>query len=131
MSDRRKFMAQLGATAGVLTLSGLLQPLKAIGWPQESDFSDALKRVNGLAPEAAALDEDFWSWVRSSYTVSPNIINLNNGGVAPQPKPVQDAHIRYYQLCNEAPSYYMWRTLDAGREPLRRRLAGLAGVDKE
>ncbi len=131
MSDRRKFMAQLGATAGVLTLSGLLQPLKAIGWPQESDFAEALKRVNGLAPEAAALDEDFWSWVRSSYTVSPNIVNLNNGGVAPQPKPVQDAHIRYYQLCNEAPSYYMWRTLDAGREPLRRRLAGLAGVDKE
>jgi selenocysteine lyase/cysteine desulfurase len=131
MSDRRKFMAQLGATAGVLTLSGLLQPLKAIGWPQESDFAEALKRVNGLAPEAAALDEDFWSWVRASYTVSPNIVNLNNGGVAPQPKPVQDAHIRYYQLCNEAPSYYMWRTLDAGREPLRRRLAGLAGVDKE
>jgi len=63
--------------------------------------------------------------------VSPNIINLNNGGVAPQPKVVQDAHIRYYQYCNEAPSYYMWQLLDQGREPLRERLASLCGCDKE
>lgn len=76
-------------------------------------------------------DEDFWSWIREAYTVSPNIINLNNGGVAPQPKVVQDAHIRYYQYCNEAPSYYMWQILDQGREPLREKLAGLCGCDKE
>jgi selenocysteine lyase/cysteine desulfurase len=76
-------------------------------------------------------DEDFWSWVRESYTVSPNVINLNNGGVAPQPKVVQDAHIRYYQYCNEAPSYYMWQILDQGREPLREKLAGLCGCSAE
>jgi selenocysteine lyase/cysteine desulfurase len=76
-------------------------------------------------------DEDFWSWVREAYTVSPNIINLNNGGVAPQPKVVQDAHIRYYQYCNEAPSYYMWQILDQGREPLREKLAGLCGCSAE
>jgi hypothetical protein len=63
--------------------------------------------------------------------VSPNIINLNNGGVAPQPKVVQDAHIRYYQYANEAPSYYMWQILDQGREPLREKLALLCGCDKE
>ena len=76
-------------------------------------------------------DEDFWSWIREAYTVSPNIINLNNGGVAPQPKVVQDAHIRYYQYCNEAPSYYMWQIMDQGREPLREKLAELCGCDKE
>ena len=76
-------------------------------------------------------DEDFWGWIREAYTVSPNIINLNNGGVAPQPKVVQDAHIRYYQYCNEAPSYYMWQILDQGREPLREKLAGVCGCDKE
>jgi selenocysteine lyase/cysteine desulfurase len=69
--------------------------------------------------------------VRESYTVSPNILNLNNGGVAPQPKVVQDAHIRYYQYCNEAPSYTMWQLLDQGREPLRERLAGLCGCSPE
>jgi selenocysteine lyase/cysteine desulfurase len=63
-----------------------------------------------------------------AYTVSPNILNLNNGGVSPQPKVVQDAVDRYYHLSNEAPSYYMWQILDRGREPLRRKMADLAGV---
>jgi selenocysteine lyase/cysteine desulfurase len=80
---------------------------------------------------SSVLDEDFWGWIREAYTVSPNIINLNNGGVAPQPKVVQDAHIRYYQYCNEAPSYYMWQILDQGREPLREKLADVCGCDKE
>jgi selenocysteine lyase/cysteine desulfurase len=69
--------------------------------------------------------------VRESYTVSGNIINLNNGGVSPQPKPVQEAHIRYYQYANEGPSYFMWRILDQGREPLREKIAKLAGADAE
>ncbi|HLO80623.1 MAG TPA: aminotransferase class V-fold PLP-dependent enzyme [Chitinophagaceae bacterium] len=76
-------------------------------------------------------DEDFWAWIRESFTVSPNIINLNNGGVAPQPKVVQDAHIRFYQYCNEAPSYYMWQILDQGREPLRSKLADICGCSAE
>jgi selenocysteine lyase/cysteine desulfurase len=44
---------------------------------------------------------------------------------------VQDAHIRFYQFCNEAPSFYMWRTLDDGREALRGKLADLAGCSAE
>ncbi len=38
---------------------------------------------------------------------------------------------RYYDYSNEAPSYYMWRILDQGREPLRKNLAKLAGCDAE
>lgn len=75
------------------------------------------------------VDETFWYQIKESYTVSPNLTNLNNGGVAPSPKPVQDALDRYNKLCNEAPSYYMWRILDQGREPLRNHLAELAGGD--
>jgi selenocysteine lyase/cysteine desulfurase len=44
---------------------------------------------------------------------------------------VQNAVERYNQLSNEAPSYYMWRVLDLGREPLRAKLAELAGCSKE
>jgi selenocysteine lyase/cysteine desulfurase len=44
---------------------------------------------------------------------------------------VQDAVDRYYHLSNEAPTYYMWQILDKGREPLRRKLADLAGVSPE
>ena len=89
------------------------------------------KTLDTAPPSAFAQDEDFWGWIREAYTVSANIINLNNGGVAPQPKVVQDAHIRYYQYANEAPSYYMWQILDQGREPLREKLASLCGCDKE
>lgn len=38
---------------------------------------------------------------------------------------------RNFDFSNEAPSYSMWRILDQGREPLRRNLAQLAGVDAE
>ncbi|MEO0330133.1 MAG: aminotransferase class V-fold PLP-dependent enzyme [Bacteroidota bacterium] len=69
--------------------------------------------------------------MQQAYTVSPNIINLNNGGVSPQPKVVQDAVDRYYHLSNEAPSYYMWRILDQGRESLRMKLADVAGCSPE
>ncbi len=76
-------------------------------------------------------DETFWYQVKMAYTVSPALVNLNNGGVCPQPKVVQDAVERYNRLSNEAPSYYMWRVLDQGREPIREKLARLGGCDPE
>lgn len=76
-------------------------------------------------------DEDFWYLIQQAYTVAPSIINLNNGGVSPQPLVVQEAVERYNRLSNEAPSYYMWRILDMGREPLRMKLADVAGCSPE
>jgi selenocysteine lyase/cysteine desulfurase len=125
MSDRRTFMKKLGLTAGALSLTPFLDQLMAAGFEQALDAADDKSDIE------LASDEDFWNWVREAFTVSLNIINLNNGGVSPQPRSVQEAHIRNYQLCNEGPSYYMWRILDAGREPLRRKLAELAGCDTE
>jgi selenocysteine lyase/cysteine desulfurase len=123
--DRRDFFIKsAGATAGLTFLS-------AIDKVYAAELENQVNRIKNLSPETAAADEDFWGWVRESYTISPNIINLNNGGVSPQPKVVQDAHIRYYQYCNEAPSYYMWRILDAGREGLREKLAEICGVDAD
>lgn len=124
-SSRRQFIRLFSGGITALPFMAWSDPVYA------GEARERLKFANALDPLAMASDEDFWGWVRSSYTVSPNIINLNNGGVAPQPKVVQDAHIRYYQYCNEAPSYYMWQLLDQGREPLRARLATLCGCDKE
>ncbi|NJL76049.1 MAG: aminotransferase class V-fold PLP-dependent enzyme [Saprospiraceae bacterium] len=76
-------------------------------------------------------DEDFWYLIQQAYTVAPSIINLNNGGVSPQPLVVQEAVERYNRLSNEAPSYYMWRILDMGREPLRMKLADVAGCSPD
>jgi selenocysteine lyase/cysteine desulfurase len=44
---------------------------------------------------------------------------------------VQEAVDRFNKMTNEGPSYYMWRILDQGREPLRYKLAQLAGADVE
>lgn len=125
MTSRRKFFQRAAGIVGAMSLTGILDPLIAAGGARH------LNRISELKPELAATDEDFWGWVREQYTVSSNIINLNNGGVSPQPKPVQDAHIKYYQMSNEGPSYYMWRILDQGRESLRMKLADLAGTSPE
>ncbi len=91
----------------------------------------ALRKAEHIASDKLASDEDFWYFIQQSFTVSPSIINLNNGGVSPAPKSVQDAMKRFYDISNEAPSYYMWRVIDMGREPLRANLARLGGCSAE
>jgi selenocysteine lyase/cysteine desulfurase len=125
MTTRRSFFQKVIGTAGALSLTPLVS--QAIS----EDISDALLSLNKLSPLEAVGDEDLWARMAQAYTVSPNLLNLNNGGVSPQPKVVQDAVDRYYHLSNEAPTYYMWQILDRGREPLRRKLADLAGVSYE
>jgi selenocysteine lyase/cysteine desulfurase len=125
MSTRRSFFQKALGVAGTLSLTPLVS--QAIS----EDISDALLSLNKLSPFDAATDDDLWARMAQAYTVSPNILNLNNGGVSPQPKVVQDAVDRYYHLSNEAPTYYMWQILDRGREPLRKKLADLAGVSHE
>ncbi len=125
MTNRRKFITQAAALAGAFSASSLFNQLHAEEWQQAS------KKIDHLSPEQAATDEDYWSTIQNSFSVSPNIINLNNGGVSPSPLVVQQAVARYNDLSNEGPSYFMWRILDQGREPLREKLAQLAGVDPE
>jgi selenocysteine lyase/cysteine desulfurase len=125
MSDRRKFIQQVAVTAGAFSTGSLFNQLFA------RDFKNAGKSIAGLSPQQAAGEEDYWSVIQQSYTVNPNIINLNNGGVSPSPRVVQEAVERYNKMSNEGPSYFMWRILDQGREPLRQKLAELAGCDAE
>lgn len=124
MTHRRQFLRQSATALGALSLGPLMAHEE---WLDLSyGIRDYLRKNEG-GPQ----DETFWSQVRQAYTTSPQILNLNNGGVSPQPIPVQKAMIRFYEMCNEGPTYYMWQILDQGREPLRRRLAGLAGCDPD
>jgi len=125
MSSRRKFFKKSFALAGAASLTAMSYRAQA------EDLADALLELNELSPDVAASDEELWARMAQAYTVSANILNLNNGGVSPQPKVVQDAVDRYYHLSNEAPSYYMWQILDRGRESVRRKLADLAGVSPD
>lgn len=124
MTQRRTFLRQTAGLLGGLGTAQLL-PFSSLTTLHAS-ITDAIAQGSGDAS-----DEDFWAIIRQAYTTSPQLINLNNGGVSPQPVAVQKAMIRYYELCNEGPSYYMWRVLDEGREALRRRLALLSGCDPE
>ncbi len=82
-------------------------------------------------PEKFPDEEQFWQHVRQQFFISNDIINLNNGGVSPQPFQVQEVHIENYRFANQGPTYFMWRKLDEQREPLRHRVAMFCGVDGE
>ncbi|MDN5203483.1 aminotransferase class V-fold PLP-dependent enzyme [Fulvivirgaceae bacterium BMA10] len=126
MSDsRRSFFKKFSGITAAFSLFSFSERVIA------EDIKDALVEMNNQSVKNAVQNEDIWSRIRQAFTTSSNIINLNNGGVSPQPKIVQDAVDRYYHLSNEAPSYYMWRILDQGREPLRAKLADLAACSPE
>src|SRR5687768_9532669 len=120
---RRSFISRLSAATALPFIPSSLLP--------GADFSSIANYRNSKTTEALITDEQFWYQVKTMYSSSPGLLNLNNGGVSPQPIIVQEAHERFNKMCNEAPSYYMWRILDQGREPLRQRLADLAGVSAE
>jgi len=92
---------------------------------------EAGRWVRGHSPEAAAANEDYWAEVRTAFAVDPNIINLNNGGVCPSPRVVQDALRRYLEYSNMAPVHTMWKVLEPQIESVRRRLAAAFGCDPE
>ncbi len=116
---RRQFFS---ATAGVAVAFQADSLLRA---------QSAVQTVSGRAADTVARDEDFWFNVRHAFTVDRNMINLNNGGVSPSPKIVMDTEIRYLEIENLNPSYYMWNVLDPGVETVRRRLAREFGCDTE
>lgn len=125
MNQRRAFLQKMGALAGAFSANSLFNQLHA------ANFESAQAAVQHLSADAIAADEDYWSVIQQAYTVNANFVNLNNGGVSPSPRVVQEAMERYNQLTNQGPSYYMWRILDQGREPLRYKLAEMAGCNIE
>lgn len=125
MANRRNFIQHVGLIAGAFSTSSLFNQIHA------AEFHHFQNSRKHLSAKELANDEDYWSIIQQAYTASPSIINLNNGGVSPSPRIVQEAVERFNKMTNEGPSYFMWRILDQGREPLRYKLAQLAGTDPE
>src|SRR5262245_16714542 len=122
MSTRRAFLGRLGlGTAAAATFrEGGLDRVLAAG-----------QAVAGREAEDVARDEDFWRDIQGAFTVDRTLINLNNGGVSPSPRVVQDALRRYLELSNEAPVYTMWQLLEPQVESVRKGLAAAFGCDAE
>jgi isopenicillin-N epimerase len=122
--DRRRFLS----ASATVSAAGYLAAFQA---DSVARAQTAVAAVSGRAADSIARDEDFWFNIRHAFTVDRNMINLNNGGVSPSPKIVMDTEIRYLEIENLNPSYYMWQVLDPGVETVRRRLARTFGADTE
>jgi len=117
--DRRRFLSSAAGVAAAFQLDSVARAQKAA------------RGVNGRPADVVARDEDYWFNIREAFTVDRTLINLNNGGVSPAPRIVMDTEIRYLEMENMNPTYYMWRILDPGIETCRRRLAQTFGCDPE
>ncbi|MDZ7638585.1 MAG: aminotransferase class V-fold PLP-dependent enzyme [Bryobacterales bacterium] len=116
----RRNLLSLGAATYATLQTGSLSQVQA-----------ASKALGATTAEEAARDEDFWFQVRHAFTVDRTFINLNNGGVCPSPRPVQEAARHYQEFGDMGPSHHMWRTLTPNLEPVRRELARTFGCDPE
>ena len=122
---RREFLAQAGKGLGLAALS-----FPTIG-ALVKDVEAATRRVAHLTPEEVAMDEDYWSVIQNSFTVTRGIINLNNGGVSPSPRIVTEALVRYIWQQEDATAYTMWQILEPQSETIRTGLAEIFGCDRE
>ncbi len=121
MTTRRRFLS-------AATTAGALSAFREGGLAR---VAAASPRVAGSRPDEVARDEDYWREIQQAFTVNRAYINLNNGGVSPSPRVVQEAMKRYLDLSNEAPVYTMWQLLEPQIESVRRGLARAFGCDPE
>ena len=84
-----------------------------------------------ISPDDLAADEIFWKKIRSAYVTDPEILNLNNGGVAPSPTSVLQAEIDAIRYSNRLPAYRMWHDLEPAIEDVRKKLAHMWDADPE
>lgn len=122
---RRSFLSLAGKSLGLAALSSstvasLLKNVEA-----------ATNAVDHLAPDEAATNEDYWTVIQESFSVSRGTVNLNNGGVSPSPRIVTEALVRYLWQQEDCTAYTMWQILEPQSETIRTGLAELFGCDRE
>lgn len=77
-------------------------------------------------------DEDFWLLAQQAFTMDRSVVNLNNGGVSPAPRIVQESMKRHLDEANSLPPpHVLWSLVPPRREAVRSRLARAWGVDAE
>src|SRR5688500_1498695 len=122
---RRNFLSLAGKGLGLAALS-----VPSIATLAE-EVEAATKSVAHLTPHQVAMDEDYWSVIQNSFTVTRGIVNLNNGGVSPSPRIVTEALVRYIWQQEDATAYTMWQLLEPQSETIRTGLAEMFGCDRE
>ncbi|MCM3872421.1 MAG: aminotransferase class V-fold PLP-dependent enzyme, partial [Pyrinomonadaceae bacterium] len=123
--NRRNFLALAGKSVGLAALSSSTVASLL------SEVQAATKSVAHLSPQQTAMNEDYWSVIQNSFSVTRGIINLNNGGVSPSPRIVTEALVRYIWQQEDATAYTMWQILEPQSETIRTGLAEVFGCDRE
>jgi selenocysteine lyase/cysteine desulfurase len=93
------------------------------------DLPQPLFHHSATTPEELARDEAFWQEVARQFPAAPGFSNLNSGACSVSPFVVEKAFTHYYSLMNQAPSYYIWKVMEQGRELIRAGLAQRIGAD--
>ncbi|MCH2046144.1 MAG: aminotransferase class V-fold PLP-dependent enzyme [Saprospiraceae bacterium] len=123
MHPRRTFFKKILGVGTTLSLTQFANQALA------QDVDHSIQQLTQLDTDIAMEQEDLWKRIKQAYRSSPNLLDLNNGGVSPQAIRVQEAEVNYLHLANEAPSFYMWRVFNKTRERTRYRLALLGKCD--
>ena len=124
MISRRGFLGSVGRPALTIATVAAFRPSSV------EPLLDTFSSLTG-SPDDLASDELLWRQVQGEFTVDRTLVNLNNGGVSPSPRSVQDAMKRHLDYSNEAPVYTMWTILEPQREGVRQRLARNFHCDPE
>jgi len=124
-ASRRDFLSLTGKGLGLATMA--FPSINALA----KEVEDATRRVSRLSDVQVAMDEDYWSVIQNSFTVTRGIINLNNGGVSPSPRIVTEALVRYIWQQEDATAYTMWQLLEPQSETIRTGLAEVFGCHPE
>ncbi len=129
--SRRRFVS---TSLGSMILPAMVTS-RARGRVENAErIGSAIAELAGVpgSPEEIARDEDFWAPVQAAFTQDRAYVNLNNGGVSPSPRVVQEAMKRRLEEANSLPtSYALWQRQHPRYENVRQRLALEWGVDAE
>src|SRR5258707_15789827 len=104
-TSRRGFLSLAGKGLGLASLS--IPTIAAL----VKEVEAASRSVAHLTPQQAAIDEAYWSIIQNAFTVTRGIINLNNGGVSPNPRIVTEALVRFIWQPEQATAYTMGQIL--------------------
>jgi len=73
--------------------------------------------------------ETFWQEIRQAYTLSSEVINLNNGWCSPQAQPVKEAFLYHHNRMNKEPAHFLAQEMHKGRDKVRAELADFVGCE--
>ncbi len=122
---RRDFVKKITGLGGLITATSIFSHANI------QKVKELSQKLKDTPSEEVAKNEDFWFTVQNAFTIDRSIINLNNGGVHPSPKVVQDAVKEYMDFGEKSPTYTMWEVLQPLKEVTRTKLASLFGCSPD